>query len=116
MLDDQARRGPGLSGITRDSGQRLTTGVRRRAETGRTPGSVLIAVAAWLLALTGGGALFVSFTAQYTYIRTVRGEHRSYRRLTRVLHQLGIPARASRLAAWRECHLPGPWDQGVATT
>jgi hypothetical protein len=30
------------------------------------------------------------------------GEHRSYRRLTRVLHQLGIPARASRLAAWRE--------------
>ena len=30
------------------------------------------------------------------------GEHRSYRRLVRVLHQLGIPARSSRLAAWRE--------------
>ena len=30
------------------------------------------------------------------------GEHRSYRRLVRVLHQLGIPARASQLAAWRE--------------
>jgi hypothetical protein len=30
------------------------------------------------------------------------GEHRSYRRLVRVLDQLGIPARASRLAAWRE--------------
>jgi hypothetical protein len=30
------------------------------------------------------------------------GEHRSYRRLVRVLHHLGIPARASRLAAWRE--------------
>jgi hypothetical protein len=30
------------------------------------------------------------------------GEHRSYRRLVRVLHQLDIPARASRLAAWRE--------------
>lgn len=30
------------------------------------------------------------------------GEHRSYRRLVRVLRQLGIPARASRLAAWRE--------------
>ena len=29
-------------------------------------------------------------------------EHRSYRRLVRVLHELGIPARASRLAAWRE--------------
>jgi len=30
------------------------------------------------------------------------GEHRSYRRLVRVLHQLGIPARASRLATWHE--------------
>jgi hypothetical protein len=30
------------------------------------------------------------------------GENRSYRRLVRVLDQLGIPARASRLAAWRE--------------
>ena len=30
------------------------------------------------------------------------GGHRSYRRLVRVLCQLGIPARASRLAAWRE--------------
>jgi hypothetical protein len=30
------------------------------------------------------------------------GEHRSYRWLVRVLYQLGIPARASRLGAWRE--------------
>jgi hypothetical protein len=30
------------------------------------------------------------------------GEHRSYRRLVCVLRELGIPARASRLAAWRE--------------
>jgi hypothetical protein len=44
----------------------------RRPETRRAPGSVLIAVAAWLLALTGGGALFVSFSAQYAYIVTVR--------------------------------------------
>jgi len=29
-------------------------------------------------------------------------EHRSYRQLVRMLHQLGIPARASRLAAWRQ--------------
>jgi uncharacterized protein DUF2637 len=72
MLEDQARRGPGRSGIIRDSGQHLTTGGRRRAGTGHAPGSALIAVAAWLLALTGGGALFVSFTAQYTYIRAVR--------------------------------------------
>jgi hypothetical protein len=33
---------------------------------------MLIAVAAWLLALTGGGALFVSFSAQYAYITAVR--------------------------------------------
>ncbi len=66
------RDGPGLSGITRDGGARPVTGVRRRAGTGRAPGSALIAVAAWLLAPTGGGALFVSFTAQYAYILAVR--------------------------------------------
>jgi len=44
----------------------------RRPGAGRAPGSVLIAVAAWLLALIGGGALFVSFSAQYAYIFTVR--------------------------------------------
>jgi hypothetical protein len=44
----------------------------RRDGAGRAPGSALIAVAAWLLALTGGGALFVSFSAQYAYIFTVR--------------------------------------------
>jgi hypothetical protein len=53
-------------------GERPGTSGRRRAGTGRAPGSALIGVAAWLLALTGGGALFVSFTAQYTYILTVR--------------------------------------------
>ena len=36
------------------------------------------------------------------------GEHRSYRRLVRVLHQLGIRARASRLAAWRELARQAP--------
>src|SRR6266536_6189668 len=66
------RDGPGLSGITRDGGERFATSVRRRAGTGGAPGSVLIAAAAWLLALIGGGALFVSFSAQYTYIVTVR--------------------------------------------
>ena len=35
-------------------------------------------------------------------------EHRSYRRLVRMLHQLGIPARASRLAAWRELARQAP--------
>ncbi len=36
------------------------------------------------------------------------GEHRSYRRLVRVLHQLGIPARTSRRAAWRELARQAP--------
>jgi hypothetical protein len=63
---------PGLSRITGDSNERPITGVRRRAGNERAPGSVLIAVAAWLLTLIGGGALFVSFSAQYAYIFTVR--------------------------------------------
>ena len=61
-----------MSRIGPEPGERLDTGVRRRAGTGRAPGSVLIAVAAWLLALIGGGALFVSFSAQYAYILAVR--------------------------------------------
>jgi Protein of unknown function (DUF2637) len=39
---------------------------------GRLPGSVLIGWAAWLLALIGAGALFVSFSAQYAYVFHVR--------------------------------------------
>jgi Protein of unknown function (DUF2637) len=66
------RDGLGLPGITRATGERLTSGAGRRAGTRRTPGSVLIAAAAWLLALTGGGALFVSFSAQYAYIVAIR--------------------------------------------
>ena len=61
-----------LSGITGDGGERLATSVRRRDRAGRAPGSALIAVAAWLLALIGGGGLFVSFSAQYAYIVAVR--------------------------------------------
>ena len=52
-------------------GSRLHT-CARRAGTRRTPGSALIAVAGWLLVLIGGGALFVSFSAQYAYILAVR--------------------------------------------
>jgi hypothetical protein len=40
--------------------------------------------------------------SSWLFLGQLAGEHRSYRRLVRVLHQLGIPARASRLAAWRE--------------
>jgi Protein of unknown function (DUF2637) len=38
----------------------------------RAPGSVLIGWAAWLLAVIGAGALFVSFSAQYAYVFHVR--------------------------------------------
>jgi Protein of unknown function (DUF2637) len=55
-----------------EPGDRLQSGVRGRTGTGRAPGSVLIGVAAWLLTLAGGGALFVSFSAQYAYILAVR--------------------------------------------
>src|ERR1700721_2329723 len=55
-----------------EPGERRIPGAGRPAGTGRVPGSALIAVAAWLLALTGGGALFVSFAVQYAYIRAVR--------------------------------------------
>ena len=71
MLNDQAPGGPGLPGFTHD-GERLIISARRQARAEPTRGSALIAVAAWLLALTGGGALFVSFTAQYAYIVAVR--------------------------------------------
>ena len=71
-MSTHAGRARPVHGITRDTGERLATSVRRRAGTGRTPGSVLITVAAWLLAFIGGGALFVSFSAQYAYIVTVR--------------------------------------------
>jgi hypothetical protein len=64
--------GPGLREFTRDGGELGVASVHHRAGPGRVPGSALIAVAAWLLALTGGGALFVSFSAQYAYILTVR--------------------------------------------
>jgi Protein of unknown function (DUF2637) len=38
----------------------------------RAPGSVLIGWAAWLLALIGAGALYVSFSAQYKYVFAAR--------------------------------------------
>ena len=62
---------PACPGSVAMAVERPITGVRR-AGAGRVPGSALIAVAAWLLALIGGGALFVSFSAQYAYILTVR--------------------------------------------
>ena len=65
-------RGPGLFEVLGANGERFVTNVRRIAGTERTPGSALIAVAAWLLAALGGGLLFVSFTGQFQYIFLAR--------------------------------------------
>ena len=67
--------GPGLFEVTDPGpadGTRHITNVRRLAGGGRAPGSVLIAAAAWLLVLIGGGALYVSFDAQRQYVFAVR--------------------------------------------
>lgn len=68
--------------VTRVNG--VVTSVRRLADVehpaaaeqaasgGRAPGSVLIGWAAWLLALIGAGALYVSFSAQYEYVFAAR--------------------------------------------
>ena len=68
-------RGPGLFEIAQANGERAVTSVRRLAGGERPPGSVLITVAAWLLALIGGGALYVSFSAQYAYVFAARHQN-----------------------------------------
>ncbi len=68
MSNSTLPRGPGLFEVTRASGERAVTSVRRLAGAERSPGSVLIACAAWLLTVTGGGALYVSFSAQRQYV------------------------------------------------
>ena len=55
--------------------ERVHASVRCEPGTERSPGSALIAVAAWLLGLIGGGALYVSFSAQYAYILAVRRQN-----------------------------------------
>jgi hypothetical protein len=68
-------RGPGLFEVTRASGERAVTNVRRLAGAERQPGTLLIGFAAWLLALIGAGALFVSFSAQHAYVFHVRHQN-----------------------------------------
>jgi hypothetical protein len=68
MSTSNLPRGPGLFEVSRATGERLVTNVRRLAGLERAPGSVLIACAAWLLALVGAGALYVSFSAQRQYV------------------------------------------------
>jgi hypothetical protein len=67
--------GPGLFEVSRDGGDRAITNVRRIAGADRAPGSVLIGWAAWLLALIGSGALYVSFSAQRQYVFGARHQN-----------------------------------------
>jgi Protein of unknown function (DUF2637) len=68
MSNSTLPRGPGLFEIARANGEHVVTNVRRIAGADRAPGSVLIACAAWLLAIVGAGALYVSFSAQREYV------------------------------------------------
>ena len=72
MSNSSVPRGPGLFEVGRVNGERLITNVRRIAGGERAPGSVLIGAAAWLLALVGAGALYVSFSAQRQYVFAAR--------------------------------------------
>ena len=73
MSTSNVPRGPGLFEITGGpDDRRVITNIRRLAGADRAPGSILIAAAAWLLAVIGAGALFVSFSAQYAYVFHVR--------------------------------------------
>jgi hypothetical protein len=72
MSNSSLPRGPGLFEVARANGENVITNVRRLAGADRAPGSALIGWAAWLLALIGAGALFVSFSAQYKYVFAVR--------------------------------------------
>jgi hypothetical protein len=68
-------RGPGLFALEGSNGEeprRLVTNVRRLAGTERPPGSILIMLATWLLAILDAGLLYVSFDAQYRYIFAVK--------------------------------------------
>jgi hypothetical protein len=67
--------GPGLFEIADQDGWGHLTNVRKiagRRRTRHAPGSVLIGAGGWLLAVLGGGLLFVSFAGQFAYLLAAR--------------------------------------------
>jgi hypothetical protein len=72
MSESSMPRGPGLFEVTRASGERVITNVRRLAGAERPPGSVLVATAAGLLGLLAAGLFVVSLAAQYRYVLNVK--------------------------------------------
>jgi len=61
-------RGPGLFEVNHADGSRSVTNVRRLAGADREPGSMFIGAGTIMLGLLGAGLLYVSFSAQFTYI------------------------------------------------
>lgn len=64
--------GPGFPDASRANGHHVLGPATVPADSGPAPGAALINWAAWLLALIGGGALYVSFDAQYQVVFTAR--------------------------------------------
>ena len=60
--------GPGLFEINHADGSRSVTNVRRLAGAEREPGSMFIGAGTIMLGLLAAGLLYVSFSAQFTYI------------------------------------------------
>jgi hypothetical protein len=72
---DAEPRGAGLFETADQDGWRHLTNVRKiagRRRTRHAPGSVLIGAGGWLLAVLGGGLLFVSFAGQFAYLLAAR--------------------------------------------
>ena len=88
-----------MSRVGPEPGERLDTSLHGRVRTGRVAGSALIAVAAWLLALIGGGALFVSFSAQYAYILAARRQDAAS--VNTIISRSSSSASITLAASWR---------------
>ena len=68
-------RGPGLFEVNHADGSRSVTNVRRLAGADREPGSMFIGAGTIMLGLLGAGLLYVSFSAQFTYIFAAKHQH-----------------------------------------
>jgi hypothetical protein len=75
-MDDQIPAGPGLFEVNgHDPDDRHVTNVRKLAGRTRQPGSVLIGISTWLLALLGAGCFYVSWWGQYLFIFAAKHLH-----------------------------------------
>lgn len=75
VTSNSAPAGPGLFEITRATGERAITNVRKLAGGPAAPGRALINTATVLLGLLDGGLFAVSLAAQYQYILHAKHQH-----------------------------------------